>query len=158
MEEVREEWETAKEESTPDAMWRLWGGAARKVLDQVFRHGQLSADEAATAVRRRRMALLRERRELRARMVDATTDGVLCEVQHELAEITALLKAIRVDAEKARRAKLVEEIWAAHQRSDFSSMRKLRIQCQRNGRGPKKRYYMAARTHWQSAKGGRAGD
>eukprot|EP00959_Pyramimonas_sp_CCMP1952_P332107 6954088-Pyramimonas_sp.AAC.1 len=106
-------------------MWRLWGGAARKALDQVFRQGQLSADEAA--VRRRRMALLRERRELRERMVDATADGVLCEVHHELAEMTALLKAIRLDAEKARRAKLVEEIWEAHQRSDFSSMHKLRI-------------------------------
>eukprot|EP00959_Pyramimonas_sp_CCMP1952_P292843 6124635-Pyramimonas_sp.AAC.1 len=86
-------------------------------------------------------------------MVDGESDEQLVQTHQELSEMTALLKVLRQDAEKARRAKLVEEIWEAHQRNDFSTMHRLRIQYQRNGRGPKKRYYQSARTHWPKEEG-----
>eukprot|EP00959_Pyramimonas_sp_CCMP1952_P148136 3099667-Pyramimonas_sp.AAC.1 len=69
-------------------------------------------------------------------MVDGESDELLVQTQQELSEMTALQKVLRQDAEKARKAKLVEEIWEAHQRNDFSTMHRLRIQYQRNGRGP----------------------
>eukprot|EP00959_Pyramimonas_sp_CCMP1952_P148137 3099668-Pyramimonas_sp.AAC.1 len=81
-------------------------------------------------------------------MVDGESDELLVQTQQEPSEMTALLKVLRQGAEKARRAKHVEGTWEAHQRNDCSTMHRLRIQHQRNGRGPQKRYYQTARTHW----------
>eukprot|EP00959_Pyramimonas_sp_CCMP1952_P126005 2634849-Pyramimonas_sp.AAC.1 len=58
---------------------------------------------------------------------------------------------MREERERERRAKLVEEIWEASERGDFSEMHRLSIQYQANGRGPQKRYYFTPKTHWTKA-------
>ena len=81
-------------------------------------------------------------------MQEGIDDDRFTAVCEFLKQASAALNTLRGDCEKKRRAKLVDEIWAAHERGDFATMHALRIQYQRNGRGPKRRYYFDPRTHW----------
>ncbi|CAK0853607.1 unnamed protein product [Prorocentrum cordatum] len=70
------------------------------------------------------------RRTLRETLAPEIPEEVLAQTCEELKEITAVLKKMREERERERRAKLVEEIWEASERGDFSDMHRLRIQYQ----------------------------
>eukprot|EP00959_Pyramimonas_sp_CCMP1952_P006082 127320-Pyramimonas_sp.AAC.1 len=73
------------------------------------------------------MKLLADRRTLRETLAPEIPEEVLVQKCEELKEITAVLKKMREERERERRAKLVEEIWEASERGDFSEMHRLRI-------------------------------
>eukprot|EP00959_Pyramimonas_sp_CCMP1952_P265302 5547538-Pyramimonas_sp.AAC.1 len=70
------------------------------------------------------------------------------EVEQELKRVTAALKELREAHVAAERGGFVREIWEAYKENRFADMHRLKVECQRNGRGPEKRFYFSHRCHW----------
>eukprot|EP00959_Pyramimonas_sp_CCMP1952_P336199 7039897-Pyramimonas_sp.AAC.1 len=89
-------------------------------------------------MRTRRRQLLEERRRHREGLHEEGSEASRMEVEQELKRGTAALKELRVAHVTAEQEGIVREICEAYKENRFDEMHRLRVEHQRNGRGPRR--------------------
>ena len=91
------------------------------------------------------MTLLRQRREMRSNMVDATSDVQFQEICLQLTNATRRAKQLRKQTFEAKREMLIEELWEQWHARRFAECNKLLKTLGARKSGPKRRAYTTLR-------------
>ena len=128
--------------------WEILAGALRDSTFACFPGAGIPKPDFEED-RHTRLQLLRDRGNHRQEL--GAPDHDLEQIQLQLTLVSRRLKKVAREIRDQEDQKWLEELWEAWKVRNFSMVHRLRVKIQRNGRGPKNRFFWAPRLHMAEA-------
>ena len=133
------------EQATPDSYFTQLDAVVIKCAQRFFSKSAARRNEEVDQLAERRLDLLRQRREIRSQLGNASAEEE-SRISLELDRVTKLSRGIRRQVAKAKQDGLIEELWEYWRARRLAECHRVMRALQGSKSGPKMRRYSALRT------------